>query len=178
MQDASSKIYANNATLESKISTATTNIIGKAIGIGQPIIRLSDELNSDEIRLEGAEVSRDTYASLFAIYGTTYGAGNGSTTFNLPDFRNRAVWGAEDFGYIEAELPNIKATFTARSDFNTQGSVTGAVSTTRWSSGHEGGASGGTQYNFNASKSNPIYKDDCNTVQPPAIKVRVVTRYK
>ena len=36
----------------------------------------------------GQEVSRTTYAALFAAIGTTYGAGNGSTTFNLPDCRN------------------------------------------------------------------------------------------
>jgi len=38
---------------------------------------------------DGSAVSRTTYASLFAAIGTTYGAGNGSTTFNLPDSRGR-----------------------------------------------------------------------------------------
>jgi microcystin-dependent protein/Tfp pilus assembly protein PilV len=37
----------------------------------------------------GAAVSRTLYANLFAAIGTTYGAGNGSTTFNLPDSRGR-----------------------------------------------------------------------------------------
>src|SRR5690606_2898960 len=37
----------------------------------------------------GQEVSRTTYARLFAVIGTTYGAGDGSTTFNLPDLRQR-----------------------------------------------------------------------------------------
>lgn len=39
----------------------------------------------------GAEVSRTTYAALFAAVGTTYGAGNGSTTFNLPNLVGRTV---------------------------------------------------------------------------------------
>lgn len=39
----------------------------------------------------GAAVSRTTYANLFAVIGTTYGAGNGSTTFNLPDTRGRVT---------------------------------------------------------------------------------------
>jgi len=39
---------------------------------------------------DGSAVSRSTYADLFAAIGTTYGAGNGSTTFNLPDSRGRA----------------------------------------------------------------------------------------
>lgn len=40
---------------------------------------------------DGSEVSRTTYADLFAAIGTTYGAGDGSTTFNLPDSRGRTV---------------------------------------------------------------------------------------
>ena len=42
----------------------------------------------------GAAVSRATYAALFAVLGTTFGAGDGSTTFNLPDFRDRMPIGA------------------------------------------------------------------------------------
>lgn len=38
---------------------------------------------------DGREVSRTAYSSLFAIVGTSYGVGDGSTTFNLPDFRGR-----------------------------------------------------------------------------------------
>jgi microcystin-dependent protein len=43
---------------------------------------------------DGAAVSRATYASLFAILGTAYGAGDGSTTFNVPDRRDRVGVGA------------------------------------------------------------------------------------
>ena len=43
---------------------------------------------------DGSAVSRTTYATLFAIVGTTYGAGDGSTTFNLPDLRGRMPMGA------------------------------------------------------------------------------------
>ena len=42
----------------------------------------------------GSAVSRTTYAALFAVVGSTYGAGDGSTTFNLPDTRNRVLIGA------------------------------------------------------------------------------------
>jgi microcystin-dependent protein len=43
----------------------------------------------------GQEVSRSTYAALFAVIGTSAGAGNGSTTFNLPDYRGRVSAGRE-----------------------------------------------------------------------------------
>lgn len=42
----------------------------------------------------GAAVSRSTYSALFAVIGTAYGAGDGSTTFTLPDFRDRFPVGA------------------------------------------------------------------------------------
>lgn len=44
--------------------------------------------------LNGAAVSRTTYSALFALLGTTYGAGDGSTTFGLPDARGRTTIGA------------------------------------------------------------------------------------
>lgn len=46
----------------------------------------------------GQAVSRDTYADLFAAISTTYGVGDGSTTFNLPDLRGRVVAGQDDMG--------------------------------------------------------------------------------
>lgn len=48
------------------------------------------------LHCNGDAVSRETYDDLFAVVGTTYGVGNGSTTFNLPDFRNRMAVGSED----------------------------------------------------------------------------------
>jgi microcystin-dependent protein len=42
---------------------------------------------------DGAAISRTTYAALFTAIGTTWGAGNGTTTFNLPDMRGRAPIG-------------------------------------------------------------------------------------
>lgn len=50
----------------------------------------------------GQAVSRTTYATLFGIVGTTYGVGDASTTFNLPDLRGRAVFGRDDMGTVAA----------------------------------------------------------------------------
>lgn len=46
----------------------------------------------------GQAVSRTTYSALFAVVGTTYGAGDGSTTFNVPDLRGRVLAGKDDMG--------------------------------------------------------------------------------
>lgn len=50
----------------------------------------------------GAAVSRAQYARLFAAIGTTFGAGNGTTTFNLPDLRGRFIRGWNADGSLDA----------------------------------------------------------------------------
>lgn len=54
---------------------------------------------------DGSAVSRTTYASLFAVVGTGYGVGDGSTTFNVPDLRSRCIMGhsgSGDYTYLGA----------------------------------------------------------------------------
>ena len=89
----------------------------------------------------GAAVSRTTYAALFAAIGTTFGVGDGATTFNVPDFRGRArigagagagltnralgaTVGAETHVLATAELPAHTHTVETR---NTTGADTGTV---------------------------------------------------
>lgn len=49
----------------------------------------ASSLPSGFLECNGATVSRSTYAALFAVIGTTYGAGDGATTFELPDIQDR-----------------------------------------------------------------------------------------
>ncbi len=65
------------------------------------------------LECNGAAVSRTTYAALFAIIGTTYGTGNGSSTFNIPDLRGEFVRGFD----------NGKGTDSGRSIASSQGSA-------------------------------------------------------
>ena len=58
----------------------------------------------------GQTVSRTTYAALFAAIGVIYGNGDGSTTFNLPDLRGRAVFGLDNMGGTAAGRLNGAAT--------------------------------------------------------------------
>ena len=158
------------------------------IGAPQITLNFAATLPENCIWLEGATVSRTTYSTLFGIYGTTYGAGDGSTTFKLPDFRNRALWGANAAGYLTAGLPNITGatTKTGLGLEHTASTFTGAFSTSVSGSGSSNAVQGGSdneygcfngQLKFDASKSNSIYGNS-TTVQPPAIKVRVYTRYQ
>lgn len=51
----------------------------------------------------GQAISRTDYASLFSVIGTTYGVGDGSTTFNLPDCRGRVTAGKDNMGGTSAD---------------------------------------------------------------------------
>jgi microcystin-dependent protein len=85
----------------------------------------------------GAAVSRSTYADLFAIVGTTYGAGDGSSTFNLPDLRDRfavgsgttysagATGGAATHTLSTAEMPAHTHTATSTDSGHTHNFQTG-----------------------------------------------------
>lgn len=75
---------------------------------------------------DGSAVSRSGYATLFAAIGTAYGTGDGSTTFNLPDMRDRVPIGKGDMGGSHAN--RMGATLTGTT---TAGSavVTGLSST-------------------------------------------------
>lgn len=59
----------------------------KVVPIGALLMWPSQTLPNGFLERDGAALSRTTYAALFAIIGTTYGAGDGLTTFNLPDDR-------------------------------------------------------------------------------------------
>jgi microcystin-dependent protein len=48
-------------------------------------------------------ISRSTYSALFAVIGTTYGVGDGSSTFNIPDLRGRVIAGQDDMGGTSAD---------------------------------------------------------------------------
>jgi len=68
-----------------------TDVEGVNTGI---IVPWSDStLPSGFLACNGAAVSRSTYAALFSVVGTNYGAGDGSSTFNLPDLTDRTCLG-------------------------------------------------------------------------------------
>lgn len=129
----------------------------------------------------GAKVSRTTYADLFAAIGTTFGAGDGSTTFTLPNLDGRFLEGTTNTSQvgkmIEAGLPNITGSVSALSAVTWQ-TGTGALST---SGGTENGAMGSDRYrgqpflDLNASKSNKIFGAS-TSVQPKSVRLLVCVR--
>ena len=132
----------------------------------------------------GGEISRTTYSKLFAVIGTTYGSGDGSTTFNLPNLIDRFLQGSTTSGTVKnAGLPNITGRFdpidlrgghlfhfaytSAAFYGNTQGygSTSGTIDTNE-----------SVALEFDASHSNSIYGNS-TTVQPPALTCLICIKY-
>ena len=63
--------------------------------VGQVCFFAMDTAPTGFLACSGQAVSRTTYAALFTALGTTYGAGDGSTTFNLPDLRGEFIRGLD-----------------------------------------------------------------------------------
>ena len=130
----------------------------------------------------GAAISRTTYAKLFAAIGTLYGAGDGATTFNLPDMRDRFAEGAGTYTVgtaVEAGLPNITGGFNQRSA-DAAGSL-GCISVSQtgnfaYKLALNTDARAGDLFDFNASRSSSIYGAS-NTVQPNALIFYYIIKY-
>lgn len=73
-----------------------------SIPIGAVLPWTASAIPTGWLECDGAAVSRTTYADLFAVVGETFGAGDGSTTFNLPDLRGEFVRGLDNGRGIDA----------------------------------------------------------------------------
>lgn len=98
--------YPNLSTALEELTGEVDYIKSNATPIGVVLPFAGSSAPVDYLLCNGAAVSRTTYADLFALIGTTYGAGNGTTTFNVPDMRSRVPVGYEsgssEFGTLGA----------------------------------------------------------------------------
>lgn len=79
------------------ISSALGGTIG-AVPVGAVMPFAGSTAPAEWLLCAGQAVSRTQYPALFAVIGTTYGNGDGSTTFSLPDLRGRVVAGLDNMG--------------------------------------------------------------------------------
>jgi microcystin-dependent protein len=81
------------AVTEAKIEAA---VLAKFVPAGSIMAYVGTTAPTGYLLCDGSTVSRTTYSALFAVIGTTHGAGNGSTTFHLPDYRGRFLRGVDN----------------------------------------------------------------------------------
>ena len=135
----------------------------------------------------GASVSRTTYADLFNAIGTTFGKGNGSTTFTLPNLIDKFAQGSTTVGTVKsAGLPNISGNIgtdvPGKGNIRMLGDGAFTPNTSMPSTNilftNEGSKEEVfyTKYKFNASLSNSIYGNS-ETVQPPTLTLLPCIKY-
>ena len=179
---------SSNAISNSAVSNALTSVLP----IGSYIQFAGSQAPAGFLVCNGGEISRTTYSALFAVIGTTYGSGDGSTTFNLPNLIDRFLQGSTTSGTVKnAGLPNISGSASFTPGFIPNGSrvflmglgdgafTPGNIQTC--SNIDFPGASLGTAaldatIFFTASRSDSIYGNS-STVQPPALTCLICIKY-
>lgn len=131
------------------------------------------------LECNGAAVSRTKYARLFKKIGTKYGAGDGSTTFNLPNLHHRVLEGtnttSEVAQYQEAGLPDIIGTVGFNSQATTADGAFAMLSTGSTYVGGEINQSLNKNVKFTASLSHAAYKNS-TTVQMSSLRVMAIIK--
>ena len=172
-------------------AVATTGFVGAAINIAIPVGTVLWSANpavpSGYLLCNGAAVSRTTYATLFGVIGTTFGTGNGSSTFNVPNLIGKFPEGSATPGTVHnAGIPNIVSCFNCQGTLdpdyvgNKAACANNYVFTVAGLGYVDGGTSTSDKFQITVtmdlSKGNAIYGNS-STVQPPALTLVPCIRY-
>jgi microcystin-dependent protein len=156
---------------------------GDGFAVGDIImIAGNNTIRDGWLECDGRAVSRAMFPDLFDAIGTTYGAGDGSTTFNLPNYSDgKFPEGSTVAGVVKHPgLPNIEGSTGSDNNIclwhnwsNLQGAFSQSSSVNAYSSDNGYQARG--DISFDASISNPIYGAS-NTVQPYSLTTRYIIK--
>lgn len=193
---------ANGFQLQAGDGTTFKRMVGNPDGTltwdGQPLLPVGivqayagTTIPNGWLLCDGRAVSRTTYANLYACIGDTYGAGDGSTTFNVPNLVDKFVEGSATAGTEKsAGLPNIKGSFGFNVTVSNGGSIVAEVGATQQAFSPQTASSQTVGCNFSnitskqinrgvdfdASRSSSVYGNSA-TVQPPALTMQYIIKY-
>ena len=171
LNKAASAFYTPQTLTPEQQEQARTNIgamsaaTSPSVPAGTLLPFAGTEVPDGYLLCNGANVSRTDYANLFAVIGTKWGEGDGSTTFTLPNFNDRFIEGTTDTEkvgqYLEAGAPNISGKV---------GPIDGVYEGSFYKGdimSYGATSSTGARYkaNFDASLSSSIFGAD-STIQP------------
>ena len=166
---------------------ASTEFVNNAISLspiilpGMVAIWAGTTVPEGYLICDGSAVSRTTYSALFAVIGTTYGVGNGSSTFNLPNFQGRYLKQGTVGTYGSESLPNITGTTIATINQAGLGwTSSGALYGSRTGRGHVPPSSSDYIFNdtinFDASLSSSVYQNNAK-VNPDNAEIMYVIKF-
>ena len=162
--------------------SVSQELIDKVLPIGSYIQFSGSQAPAGFLVCNGSAVSRTTYSRLFAVIGTTYGSGNGSTTFNLPNLIDRFLQGSSTSGTVKnAGLPNITGSASELYGVTPSISASGAMYQVYLRNDDLHGADDNYKQcnfalGFDASRSSAVYGRS-STVQPNAITCLICIKY-
>lgn len=189
--------YINNSSVNiaetqtitgDKTFTGTVDLSGATvissdnIPVGSIIWSANATVPAGYLLCNGSAVGRATYPELFAAIGTTYGEGDGSTTFNLPNLIGRFIEGASTAGTVKAAgLPNITGSqgffgYIIGQPSSSQGAFLSQGTSSFTPAAAPNTPQGVGGLNFDASRSNAIYGNS-TTVQPPSLTALPCIKY-
>lgn len=157
---------------------------GSGAAVGSIALFAGATIPEGYLLCDGAALSRTVYAELFGVIGTTWGAGDGSTTFNLPDFSGKFIRGtggnAAALGTVQAEgLPNAEGWFQLRygSIVSADNSMFTSIQDTTATSASYTGQQATTKITMSLSGANPIFGAS-NHVTPENCALNVIIKYQ
>lgn len=163
------------------VAQAMAAMMPPAVPTGMILPFLGTSVPEGFLLCNGANVSRTTYANLFNVIGTKCGAGDGSTTFTLPNLHRRfaefSTTLSEIGKTVEAGLPNISGSaWLSRGDsyglggFQTTGAFSPQGDTNGTGTSDTGDRNMQSGFDISAQRSSQIYGGS-STVQPPSFRV-------
>ena len=162
--------------------TKGENVAVAAVPTGTMLPFAGTSIPSGYLLCNGAAVSRTTYAALFKVIGTKWGAGDGSKTFQLPDVTDRVLEGTTDGTkvgtYLEAGLPNITGEIYKSLTNSKQIIINGAFSVISTIIDYGNTYRAGDMrpdIRFDAYRSNTVYGES-SSVQPPALQTLIIIK--
>ena len=110
--------FNTTLTLFEGYNGSSWDTFGAGAPVGTVLANAGNAVPTGYLACNGAAVSRSTYADLFSICGSTYGSGDGSSTFNLPDLRGEWVRGWDAGGGSARGVDSGRGIGTFQSDQN------------------------------------------------------------
>lgn len=107
-----------------RLATAVQNALPPA---GTVVCYAGSTLPSGWLWCDGSEISRTTYADLFTAISTTYGNGDGSTTFDIPDLRGRTIFGLDNMDNTVGTGGGDAGRLTSGADHGVDGDTLGSA---------------------------------------------------
>jgi hypothetical protein len=172
-QGQSSLLYSDGTNVVDPIAGAVAAAVAAAAGpeIGRVTYFPLTAPPAGYLRANGAAVSRTTYATLFAKIGTTFGAGDGTTTFNVPDLRGEFVRGWDDGRGVDPgrSMGTVQAQ-SFQGHTHTAGTLLGSI-------GGQYSVSGGTALGFGTGGASGSTNGGADETRPRNMALLACIRY-